>query len=610
MVACVAYDAIITFMKRLHTGTLNVLNETFRGYRRHFALLLLLAVFSAALDGIGINAIIPLISFLLGGGGAPTDFISHAISQAFAFVGVPFQFRYLLIFIGILFVGRALVLTLFAYIRARVNASFLAREIGTLLRAAMQADWPFMLRQKAGSVQSTVYTDAKRNGDLLDAVVQLAQSGTGALIYLAVAVNINPLITGLTLAGGAVIFLVMQPLTRKSRAFGAETSASEKLLVHHITEHLHGFKAVKAAGVAEKVSAAAEPYLRRLRDAFTNMVLVRTMSAIYIQPIAFLFIIGVFAFTYDTPGFSLAGFAATVYLIQKIFVYFETAQSTIHGIIQLVPFAENIMEFKRQTRAHGEAPRAGGRPFLLKHEIEFRDVSFSYESGKRVLSHLSCRIRKGSMLGIIGPSGGGKTSFADLILRLFQPSEGEILVDGTPAEEFDLGEWRTRVGYVSQDAFLMHASIADNIRFYDDSITQEQLEHAARAAHIYNDVMRLPNGFETVIGDRGVTLSGGQRQRVALARALSRAPEVLVLDEVTSSLDSELERLIKDVIDELRGEVTLIVIAHRISTILASDDLLVLADGSIQERGTPEKMLANPDSYLSRMHTLQSSGER
>jgi ABC-type multidrug transport system fused ATPase/permease subunit len=596
-------------MQLFKTSILTILNSTFRGYRRHFVILFSLGIFSAILDGISINAIVPLLSFLFGGGGAPDDTISRAIHSVFTFLGISFQFQNLLIFMGILFVFRAIALTIFSYIRARTNASFMAREIGTLFRSTLRAEWPFILRQKAGYVQTTIYADAKRNSNLLDTLVQLAQSSTGAVIYLLVAININSLITVLTLAGGALIFAVFRPLVGKTRTFSAQSSASEKLLVHHVTEHLQGFKAVKASGVAEEVGAIAEPYVRGLRDSYTKTLLIQTLSAIYIQPISFLFIIAVFAFTYNTPGFSLAGFAATVYLIQKIFVYFESTQSTLHGIVQLVPFAENVMEFKRELNSHEEKAEKGGRKFELTREIEFRGVSFSYESGKRVLSNITCRIKKGSMFGIIGPSGGGKTSFADLVLRLFRPSEGEILVDGTPASEMSLAEWRKRIGYVSQDSFLMHASIEDNIRFYDDSISEERIKEAARAAHIYDDIQHLPEGFKTVIGDRGVTLSGGQRQRVALARALARDPEVLVLDEVTSSLDSELERLIKDVIDELRGKVTLVVIAHRISTILQSDELIVLADGEIREQGTPKDMLADPDSYLFRVSKLQNSGD-
>jgi len=595
-------------MKPSRRGTLSILNETFRGYRRHLVLLVILGIVSSLLDGISISAIVPLSSFLLGEGGAQTDFITRSISALFAFAHIPFQFRYLLILVAVMFVGRAVVLTFFTYIRAHINARFMTREIGSLFQGTLLTEWSFILRQKVGNIQNTVFWDAKRNANLLDTLVQFAQSSTGSLIYLIVAFNISPGVTLITLFGGVIIFLIMRPLLKKTRGYGEETSKSEKLLAHHVTEHIQGFKTVKVAGAIGNVVASAETYLARLRHAYTRSALVQSLSSIYIQPLSFLFIIGVFAFSYKSASFSLAAFAATLYLIQKIFVYFESTQSTVHAIAQLIPFAENILNFKAEVRAHTEKENGAGRAFRFEKAIEFRDVSFSYESGAQVLSGVSLTIPKGAMLGIIGPSGGGKTSLADLLLRLFRPTVGGIYLDGVPAPEVRMSEWRRRIGYVSQDTFLMNASVRDNIRFYDDSITDADVETAARKAHIYDDIMRLSEGFNTVIGDRGVTLSGGQRQRVALARTLARKPEVLVLDEVTSSLDSELERLIQQVIDELRGDVTLVLIAHRISTIIKADRLIVLSGGTVSERGTPEEMLKNPDSYLSRMTKLQSSG--
>ena len=212
-------------------------------------------------------------------------------------------------------------------------------------------------------------------------------------------------------------------------------------------------------------------------------------------------------------------------------------------------------------------------------------------------------------MGIIGPSGGGKTTLADLVLRLFEPTAGTITLDGVPLGEIQLAQWRHRVGYVSQDAFLMHASVRDNIRFFDDTISDADIESAMKDAHIYEEIMQLPEGLDTVLGDRGVRLSGGQRQRVALARALARKPSVLVLDEVTSALDSELEREIKRVIEALRGRITLISIAHRVSTILDADTIVVLKDGAVEESGSPQEMLANTNSYLTRILTMQGRSE-
>lgn len=584
----------------------SVLNETYRGYRRYILILLGLGILSAVLDGVGINALIPLVSFLLGDTGLPSDTISQLMVSLFGFFGAPFTFRYVLIFTAGLFVARAIILALFAFFRGRVNAIYLTSEVRTLYHAALRVSWAYMLRQKGGFIQNTVFWDAKRNAQLLDTVVQFIQSAIGALIYLTVAVSISPVITLVTIILGAVILVLFRPIRNLARAYGGEISLTEKLLAHHIGEHVHGFKSVKASGAAGRVGENAEGALVRMHDAVANSILMQGIGSVIIQPLSFLFIIGIFAFAYTSGNFNLASFAAILYLIQKIFVYLESTQGAIQSITQLIPYAENILTFKREAGNNCESEE-GDKPFSFERAIEFKNVSLAYEGRDPVLSRVSFTVPKGGMFAIVGHSGSGKTSLADIILRLFHPTEGEVLLDGVPVERIRLSEWRRNIAYVSQDAFLLHASIRDNIRFYDETISDVDIERAARSAHIYEDIMRLPQGFDTVLGDRGATLSGGQRQRVALARALARKPQVLVLDEVTSALDSELERLIQVVIDELRGSITLLVIAHRMSTVVNADRMLVLEGGLIVEEGKPSEMLSDPTSYVSRMMALQKS---
>ena len=185
-------------------------------------------------------------------------------------------------------------------------------------------------------------------------------------------------------------------------------------------------------------------------------------------------------------------------------------------------------------------------------------------------------MRKGEFLGLIGPSGAGKTTIVDLLLRLLKPGHGSILLDGVDISGIDMKAWRTNVGYVSQDIFLFNESIADNIRFYSSSISDNAIEEAAKLANIHEFVMELPDKYQTVVGERGIRLSGGQRQRIALARVLARRPQILILDEATSALDNESEIKIQESIQKLKGKITILVIAHRLSTILNTDRLISL----------------------------------
>ena len=210
------------------------------------------------------------------------------------------------------------------------------------------------------------------------------------------------------------------------------------------------------------------------------------------------------------------------------------------------------------------------------------------------------------MVGLIGPSGAGKTTLVDLILRLLKSSQGSILLDGQNVDLVTIEAWRQNIGYVSQDIFLINDTIANNIRFYDYSITDEQIQTAAKMANIYDFIKFCPQGFDTMVGDRGITISAGQRQRIVIARVLARQPQILLLDEATSALDSESEDQIQQVIKDLRGRVTVLVIAHRLQTVMDCDRLLVLDGGRISEEGSPRQLLKNKDSYFFKMYKIKN----
>jgi len=319
------------------------------------------------------------------------------------------------------------------------------------------------------------------------------------------------------------------------------------------------------------------------------------------QPASLVLVVVLFILTYNTPGFSIISFGATLYLIQKIFTYLESGQNALQAINELVPYAQNISGFKRQLDIHREAATSDGKPFFFKSTLAFKGVSFAYDDGKPVLYDVDFEIRSGETIGLIGPSGAGKTSVADLLLRLFKPTAGQLSVDGTPVEDISLDSWRKNIGYVPQDAFLFHSTIEDNIRFYNNVITTEDIHAVAKQANIHDFISGLPDGYQTMVGDRGVLLSGGQRQRIVLARALAGRPSILILDEATSALDHESERMIQEAITGLRNTVTVFIIAHRPSTIADADTILVLSRGHIVEQGSPQELLKNKESYFYKM---------
>lgn len=239
-------------------------------------------------------------------------------------------------------------------------------------------------------------------------------------------------------------------------------------------------------------------------------------------------------------------------------------------------------------------------------KIEYRNVSFAYEADIQVLRDVSVTIPRGKMLALVGQSGGGKSTFVDLLPRFWDVTEGGIFIDGHDVRDYKLHDLRRRMGIVSQDPVLFNDTIFNNIAFGVENATQEQVEAAARVANAHDFIMQQENGYQTIVGDRGSNLSGGQRQRISIARAVLRNPDILILDEATSALDTESERLVQGALDNLLRDRTSIVVAHRLSTIRHADMICVFNEGCIVERGTHDELMAN-NGYYKKLNDLQNN---
>src|SRR3989338_2997497 len=583
--------------------------RAFGGHKKSILFLTLLGFLNAGLAGIGINTLIPIFSLVSGKSDVlGTDVITEYIHGFFAFLGIDFRLKYLLLFIGALFIVQSVVLLFSNYFIARITADYERRTRELLFRKTVRAYWPYLLKQKVGYLEMVIANDIKYGAVVLTGISGLIITATSLLIYILVAINISFTVTALAFVLGFAYVVCTKPILARIKKARMKISALYKDMSHFVNESIFGMKTVKVFSAEPAITEIAKKKFTSLRDLRVRVALLGAVSGAIIQPVSILFIVAIFGVFYATGAFHIGSFLALIYLIQKIFSYFSQVQATLQKAIESAPYLQNVLAYEDAAREFTENI-GGGKHFVSGSSLSFDRVSFSYHESKKILDDVSFRLETGEMVGLIGPSGAGKTTVVDLLLRLFHPTAGKILLGHTPSEEIDMKEWREKIGYVSQDMFVMNDTIENNIRFYDDRVSLPDIELACRQANIYDFIMSRPGAFHAMAGERGNLLSAGQRQRIAIARALARKPEILVLDEATSALDNESEAAIQGVINDLKGRVTVLIIAHRLSTVMNCDRLLALDHGRIVEEGKPEELLKNTDSYFYRVYHAEEKGK-
>lgn len=555
--------------------------RTFRQYHWRFLLLTALGLTAGIFGGIGITAVIPLFSlFAAPHVGAVPDTVTRFISGFFSVLHLPFTPPLLLGFIVLLFIVKAYIQFLSKYLTDKNTLEFAQRMQQSLFTNTLQAAWPYLFKQKVGYLERFILNDARNAAGMLGLVGNTIMLGTSMMMYGAVALSISTPITFATATFGVLMFLAVKPVFAKIRRLNSRLALLEKITNHYITENIIGMKLVKAFRSEILIGLQGKKYFAELFSLNTRQVFYSYMTGAFAEPAGFAFIAVLFLLSYRKPGFNIVAFGVIMYLVQRVFSFVQSLQGQLQTINGMVPYLQTVMQYRRDVRQNKEQDE-GTKDFQFNRLIEFQHISFAYEQDRMVLSDISFSIEKGNMLGIVGPSGAGKTTIVDLLLRLLAPTDGSILVDGVLLTDIRLAHWRQNIGYVPQEIFLLNETIENNIRFYGESISDEAVKEAVQLANASEFVDKLPEGIKTIVGERGTKLSGGQRQRIALARALARKPEILILDEATSNLDAASESLIQKAIFGIKGRVTIVVIAHRLGMLEHADQIVTLREGRI-----------------------------
>ena len=561
----------------------------FRAYPSQTVLMLAALLLSGLAEGVGLSALLPLINIALGSEAAGLlpeasqnqNEFEQAVLNALAFVGIAPTLGNML---TILIVGVAV--KSFFLLLAQRQVGYTAAQVGTdlrleMLRAVLRSKWEYFLHQPVGKLTNALATEAQRSSTAFvngaTAITFLIQ----AIVYGAVAFALSWQASLAAIGAGVVVIGLSHFLVRITRRAGKRQTRLMNSLMANLTDTLQSVKPLKAMArehLADQVLAYDTNRLNKAlrRQVLSGAVLDSAQELMFTGFICLGIYVAIEKFAIDLPmvmvlvvalgrAFSFFG------KVQKQYQKLAQGESAYWSLMQAIEAADSA----RENLDGGTTPR-------FEQAIRLQGINFSYDANHPVFSDLDLDIRAGSLTTLVGPSGSGKTTIIDLTIGLLQPESGQVLLDGVPLPLINIMQWRSMIGYVPQETVLLHDTILHNITLGDPALDTASAEEALRAAGAWEFVARLPEGLDTVVGERGGKLSGGQRQRIVIARALINKPRLLILDEATSALDPESEEAVRQTMEALKGQLTILAISHNRALVQAADHVYQLGNSSAQ----------------------------
>ena len=561
-----------------------------RPYPWLLPLLVVLGIAASVAEVIGIGLLIPLLGILLQPGDPESLSTLERVAREFM-LDETGELRLVLVagIILALVVIKTIILSAYAFVAAGMTGRIAKDLRVSLWDRVVNVEMAWFSRSDQGRLMNIIQNQTYRTTEALSSLSILIISACTALVFGAALFLLSTPMALVVFATGAPIFFLVRLLTRLAKRFGNELGHAYAGLAGRVMELLAALKTIRVfnqqAAETQRFVGSAE----RLRSTFlrTEMMARLLGPVLELLYLPVFFAVLAFAIFQDISIPVMLAFLVLLYRMQAPLKALDGARV---NLAEYTPALEDVDWLL--TNAPDERCRRGGRPSSgLKHRIVIDDVRFAYPGTEvPVLRGVSTELIHGEVVALVGPSGAGKSTLVNLLFGLYTPDSGRILIDGEALEELDIYTWREHIAFAGQDSELVSGSARYNIAYGAPAAPPGAVEAVARSVHADDFLASLPQGYDEDLGTRGGLLSGGQRQRIALARALMRKPDLLVLDEATNAIDSTTERAIQSTIEALAGQTTILIIAHRTSTLMNADRVLVMDAGRIVEDATPRQM--------------------
>lgn len=556
------------------------------------------AVIAGLMEGFSYGCLLIAVNILRGesGGGIP---LFSLLLRLVKDLSQNRQFILFIVFALIIQMIRSSFMFLSQYIVSRLALKITTEMQCKIYKQIFNFSYPFVSKYAAGDLLSYNTSPSVVPG-VLGQLSNAFSSLTLGLISLACLVKIDPILTVFLLVFFFMVNYCYKLILKKMSNLSMDLTQEEVKFSSQTNQSINGIKLIHMFSRHNFIVDKTKIILKKIAAGNSQLVFWRTLivsfgEIIGILVIALMLIFGAFLLR-QREGF-ISFLLIFIFIAYRFAMRLQVFMSSIGEILSYKGALIRLREILRQEDKE-YIPTSGIKLEKFSKSIKLQNLSFTYNDRKKMaLNDLSYTFDKGKTYAIIGKSGAGKSTLIDLLLNLYGPTKGKILVDGLDLNKISLNSWREKIGIVNQDLFLFHDSIEDNIKFGNYTASKAQVIQASKLSNCHDFIMKLPKKYQTIVGEKGHKLSGGERQRVALARALIKNPDILILDEATSQLDSHSEKLIQTAIDNLRSEKTIIIIAHRLSTIVNADEILVLSDGKLIENGSHNKLLEKRGQY-------------
>ena len=582
--------------------------RSFIGVRMY--LVLALATFAALAEGIGIVMLLPLLQSLDGFAGEEVSGVGAKLTYVLDWLGLGGSAFAILLLIAMFFLLKGVFLFL-----SQGYAVYLSGQLMRELKGRLYDEYSRMRLQHYVSRDTGHFVNVI-NGQIMGfiatfkAMIHLGKDLVMLTVYFGAAMVVAWQFGVMAIVLGLVLVAAFRWLNIYIRKLSRKNAAEAGILAKLLIQSLHSFKYLAATAQAAPLRKETMASIKRLTRQVIRMGLAQAFTSAVKEPIAvivILIIVMVQLFWLDQP---LAPILVSILLFYRGLNGVMSLQKHWQGALSKMGSVEMVNE-EFAIQARQREPDGTREIGPLTESIEFRDVHFAYdEEQEDVLSGISLVIPARTSVALVGESGSGKSTLVDLLTLMLRPRAGEILIDGVPGETIQLSSWRQQIGFVSQETVVFDDTIANNISLWRGNIAKdpflfERVREAARQAHVAHVIESFPNGYNTLVGDRGVRLSGGQRQRLFLARELFKRPNLLILDEATSALDSESEQAIQRSIDALKGKMTVVMIAHRLATIRNVDRVFVIDKGRVVEEGSYDALRDDGHTRFAQLVAMQ-----